>query len=101
MSLVYLFSFSFQVRHNETWGSVCADGWSRESASILCKQLGFFDALTAITLSPSEGDLIWLNGITCSGSETELDECIYEDFGTPVTCDSGEVAAVVCTMGKL
>ncbi|XP_022096135.1 uncharacterized protein LOC110982186 [Acanthaster planci] len=87
-----------EVSYGETWGAVCAGQWSKASADVLCKELGFVSALVTLDRPAQDATLIWLNRISCTGTEASLDECTYDKFGTPVTCDSGQVAAVVCNV---
>ena len=33
-----------EICHNDTWGTICNDGWSYEDAQVVCRQLNFADA---------------------------------------------------------
>lgn len=93
-----------EIYYNNIWGTVCDNGWdiydARESAESLqrvCRELGYGAALTAShsTLYGEGSDQIWLDGVTCTGSESSLTMCQHRGFGTHscthagVTC-SGE-----------
>ena len=36
-----------EIHYNGTWGSVCDDYWGFEEARVVCKMLGFHDAIRA------------------------------------------------------
>ena len=36
-----------EIFYNGTWGSVCDDYWGFEEARVVCKMLGFHDAIRA------------------------------------------------------
>lgn len=34
---------------NDTWGSVCADGWTFSESSVMCRQLGYISAIPLLS----------------------------------------------------
>ena len=37
-----------EVFYDDNWGTVCDDGWEMEDANVLCKELGYPGALSAL-----------------------------------------------------
>uniref|UniRef100_A0A3Q0RGG0 SRCR domain-containing protein n=1 Tax=Amphilophus citrinellus TaxID=61819 RepID=A0A3Q0RGG0_AMPCI len=85
-----------EIYHN-SWGTVCDHGWDLEAAHVVCRQLYCGPALSA-THSAHFGEgtgEIWLDDVSCSGSESSL----TEGFGTH-DCGHNEDAGVVCSGEK-
>uniref|UniRef100_A0AAX7VDU9 SRCR domain-containing protein n=1 Tax=Astatotilapia calliptera TaxID=8154 RepID=A0AAX7VDU9_ASTCA len=87
-----------EIYHNKIWGTVCDHGWSTEDAEVVCRHLDCGPALNA-TQSAHFGEgtgQIWLDEVSCSGSESSLTECQHRGFGTH-SCGHGEDAGVICS----
>lgn len=74
-----------EILYNNTWGTVCEDGWSTNSsnAEVACRQLTCgppLDYYLSSSYARSTGP-IWLDVVNCSGSESSLNECQHRQFG--------------------
>ena len=85
------------IKLNNTWGTVCDDGWDDHNALVVCKQLGFGDKATVVHISSSLSGAIpiWLDNVDCSGNEDKLIDCRHSGVGKH-NCDHGQDAAVIC-----
>ena len=84
-----------------TWGTVCDDGWNREAANVLCRQMGYPEAIAAFDLAhfgEGTGEIV-LDELDCRGTEKELSECAHiHDHN----CVHSEDAGVQCAnSGKI
>ena len=86
-----------EIFHNGNWGTVCDDNWDMNEARVVCRQLGFSDAVS----SPSGAHFgagsgrIWLDNLFCSGSEISIADCPPRAWGVE-DCDHSEDASVIC-----
>ena len=73
----------WQVSINGQWGSICSDGWTMQSASIACNQLGLVLNPDDWNLSydnpsdPSSGEMM-MTHVDCSALDTDLRQCRHE-----------------------
>jgi len=37
-----------EILYNDTWGTICDDGWGIEDANVVCRQLNFTGAISAL-----------------------------------------------------
>ena len=85
-----------EIFYNGSWGSVCDSNWNSKAAKVVCGELGIFRSSTATkgrfgTASQS----MWMNGVTCSGSEASLIHCQFSSWKKG-SCSSSYVAEVIC-----
>ena len=89
--------------YNGTWGPVCGDYyWDLKHASIVCRQLGFPEALVAAT-TPAVGRVVsnkrkmWFKSQNCLGSETSLTHCLHSGWSS--YCYGNRNAYITCVTG--
>ncbi|XP_072040250.1 neurotrypsin-like [Amphiura filiformis] len=88
-----------EVMYRGNWGTVCDHGWSDNDADVVCRQLGYQKAKTAVTnayryFGYATSPYI-LEDLRCDGYEDTLLDCVpYDD--TPEGCDIYDVAGVFC-----
>ena len=86
------------IEPNNTWGTVCSDGWDDQDTQVVCRQLGFGTASTAfLGFSPSAPlhVPIWLDNLNCNGSESRLIECQHKGLGNH-NCDHDKDVFITC-----
>ena len=82
------------------WGSVCGNLWDIDDATVVCRQLGYPAALQAhkrarLNFGSGRG-FIWLDGVECTGLETNLTQCRSKGLGVH-DCSHSQDAGVTCT----
>ena len=86
-----------EVFHNNIWGTVCDDSWDIEDARVICRQLGYPDAVSSpwsARFGAGRGQ-IWLDDVNCQGNETSIVYCGHRGWGIN-NCHHNEDASVVC-----
>ncbi|XP_072021383.1 uncharacterized protein [Amphiura filiformis] len=86
-----------EVNFNNEWGTICDDQWDLDDAKVVCRQLGFYTAVEALTKAAfGEGSgHILLDDVECEGDEKTLLMCSHRAFGES-NCQHSEDAGVVC-----
>ncbi|XP_036374394.1 scavenger receptor cysteine-rich type 1 protein M130-like [Megalops cyprinoides] len=64
-----------EVFYNGTWGSVCVNGMTEATATVICRQLGCGDRGTLSTGTTSDGVPQWINNIKCRRHDESLWQC--------------------------
>ncbi|XP_028416711.1 deleted in malignant brain tumors 1 protein-like, partial [Dendronephthya gigantea] len=87
-----------EVFYNETWGTICDDGWDFRDARVVCRQLGYSDAIRSLQGGevPSGSGQIWLDDVSCKGKEENISRCYHHGWGID-DCDHSEDAGVECS----
>ena len=86
-----------EVFYNGAWGTVCDDWWGLKDAQVVCRGLGYGDALEATsrsTFGRGSGDII-LDHVQCTGTEPSILKCLHQGF-LQHNCDHTEDAGVIC-----
>lgn len=88
-----------EVLKNNEWGTVCDDRWNLQSASVVCRELGFGsakEALTGARMGQGMGP-IYMNEVKCVGQEKSIWNCPFKNI-TSEDCQHMEDAAVRCNV---
>ena len=94
---VEIYTNSTRGLDNARWGTVCDDAWDFLDARVVCRQLGYPDAVAALTSAYyGEGTApILLSNVSCAGHESNLIKCDCNEIGIH-DCKPSKVAAVEC-----
>ncbi|KAL4227837.1 scavenger receptor [Mactra antiquata] len=79
---------------DDRWYTVCGDGFTRESARVVCKELGFRDGevQTGSKYGPLDNYLrLDTHQMSCIGDEADAHDCLTEKY-----CDVTDYASVIC-----
>uniref|UniRef100_A0A7M4FC73 Lysyl oxidase homolog n=1 Tax=Crocodylus porosus TaxID=8502 RepID=A0A7M4FC73_CROPO len=91
-----------EVFYNGEWGTVCDDDFSIHSAHVVCRELGYVEAVSWLPGSKhgkGEGK-IWLDNVHCTGRETTLAECNSNGWGV-TDCKHTEDVGVICSEKRI
>ncbi|NXT93636.1 MARCO protein, partial [Anhinga rufa] len=83
-----------EIFYQDSWGTICDDGWGTPDASVVCRMLGYNRAVSAFTATPGTGR-IWLDDVNCNGREHSIFDCEKLDWGVN-NCSHNEDAGVEC-----
>lgn len=91
-----------EVFYNREWGTICDDDFTLANAHVLCRHLGFVEALSwshSAKYGPGSGK-IWLDNVMCGGTENSIEKCVSRGWGNS-DCTHQEDAGVVCKDERL
>ena len=86
-----------EILYSGNWGTVCDDIWNMNNARVVCRQLGYSDAVSALSYAHfgAGSGQIWLDDVNCAGSEDSIHNCPHNGWGSH-NCNHNEDAGVVC-----
>ena len=87
-----------EILYNGVWGTVCDDSWDISDARVVCRELGYPDAVSAphIAHFGQGSGPIWLDNVFCSGNEKSIVDCGHNGWGVE-NCGHNEDASVICS----
>jgi len=85
---------------NAQWGTICDDFWNIQDARVVCRQLGYPDAVAApLYAHYGQGTgPIWFDNVECVGIEPDIFTCTHIGIGIH-NCGHYEDASAEC-LGK-
>ena len=88
-----------EILHDGHWGTICDDSWDKKDADVVCRQLGYREALSALSGAVfGEGNgHIWLADVECLGTESSIEDCQHKGWNVIGYCFHEEDASVICT----
>ncbi|XP_050839012.1 lysyl oxidase homolog 2 isoform X1 [Serinus canaria] len=87
-----------EVFYSGEWGTVCDDDFSIHAAHVVCRELGYVEAVSWLPSSKygkGEGK-IWLDNVHCTGRESSLAGCGSNGWGVS-DCKHTEDVGVLCS----
>ncbi|XP_066015734.1 uncharacterized protein [Pocillopora verrucosa] len=90
-----------EVFYKGKWGKICTNGWDFNDAQVICRQLGFEEALAEFIGSNVEDGNITsvMVDVSCNGEEVELASCARTDgkLNVPGQCrGDGKGSQALC-----
>ncbi|KAG9337285.1 hypothetical protein JZ751_029571, partial [Albula glossodonta] len=87
-----------EVFYNGTWGSVCGNDMTGDTATVICRQLGCGDSESydQVATSLPPGSPFWLDNIKCGVHNETLWQCPSSPWGEN-DCINTETAKITCT----
>lgn len=91
-----------EIFHNGSWGTVCNDAFDDIDAQVACFSLGFgrvgqtlHRKYSVYTYSMPSYTRIWLDGVQCTGSESNIADCRHRGWGVH-DCNHQDDVSIAC-----
>jgi len=86
-----------EVLYNNEWGKVCDTSLGRNDGNVVCRQLGYNESVLVFGWYGGGSSRGWINSLSCTGSETSIDQCPHSTI-EPFNC---RCAGVLCAIRQL
>ena len=74
-----------EVYINGTWGSICDNGFTKNTSNVICRMLGYPGAGKAHAKARfgrlNESQTIWFDDLKCTGEEQDIFQCSHGKLG--------------------
>ena len=92
-----------EIKQHGFWHAVCSIGWDKHDADVVCRQLGFPEAVVEVGHGQfgSGSGPMWLTSVGCQGNETSLDQCVSAGWELKTDCGKRYSAGVICKMDNI
>ena len=84
-----------EIYFDSEWGTVCNHNWGQRNADVVCRQIGFPDAIQAEAFYGQGSGRIWLDNVSCNGSEVQLSDCSHNGWDI-VDCHHNDDIGIIC-----
>lgn len=84
-----------EVFYARQWGTICDKGWDLTDARVVCRTLGYTDAITTSKYEEGTGR-IWLSDVNCQVSDNSIFRCKHAGWGNIGNCTHSNDAGVKC-----
>ena len=87
------------------WGAISSSNWDINDATVVCRQLGY-SAGAEVALKNGVYSLVsgpvWITNLQCSGSESNVMECVHDGLGNKTEIQRRDsTASVICKNSPL
>ncbi|KAL5021757.1 hypothetical protein ScPMuIL_000912 [Solemya velum] len=88
-----------EILYDGQYGTICNNKFDEKAARVACRMLGFdpdggVKLYNSTRFGEGEGKM-WLNEVSCDGSEPRLQDCKHGQFGVD-RCDHGQDVSLAC-----
>ena len=87
-----------EINRAGEWGTICGNDFDSMDAGVICRELGFPNAMMVYTDATTYGEgtgAIWLDMLDCNGTEYAIEDCPNPGLGVH-TCDHSMDVGVMC-----